>query len=184
MYTNNMITLNEYINEGLQRQVVRNSIVNRISSSSNSKSLNNNDDNKHTTWKSLGLSATKFLTFIGGMTLGITTTSTSVLAVGIIVAIFAMLWGDVKNPYKESLDNNEDEVINEGAQDMIKGLLNKILEIKCVKRVIENISKLDGYAEIEKNKDMKSLVNLVKIYCKNNKEEIKEMKKVLSETTI
>lgn len=111
------------------------------------------------------------------MTLGITTTSTSVLAVGIIVAIFAMLWGDVKNPYKESLDNNEDEVINEGAQDMIKGLLNKILEIKCVKRVIENISKLDGYAEIEKNKDMKSLVNLVKIYCKNNKEEIKEMKK-------
>ena len=52
------------------------------------------------------------------------------------------------------------------------------------KRVIENISKLDGYAEIEKNKDIKSLVNLVKIYCKNNKEEIKEMKKVLSETTI
>ena len=41
-----MITLNEYINEGLQRQVVRNSIVNRRSSSSNSKSLNNNDNKK------------------------------------------------------------------------------------------------------------------------------------------
>ena len=136
----------------------------------------------NTNWKNVGWSALKFLIFIGGLTAA---TYPGFASIGAITMIFSFLWASFSdNSWDESLDNSEEKHINEGMQDMAKGLLNKLLEIDCVKKLIDNISKLDGYEELKKNKDIKGLAKLINAYYKNHKDEIKEVNDALKKTQV
>lgn len=121
----------------------------------------------------------RFLAFCGGLTaMGVGGGSSILATVGFIV----MMWSAFTPNIDESLDDSEEMSIDEGMQDMAKDLLNKALQIDCVKKLIDNISKLDGYEELKKNKDIKGLVKLVSAYYKNHKDEIKEVNNALKKT--
>lgn len=121
----------------------------------------------------------RFLAFCGGLTtMGVGGGGSILAIVGFIVMTWSVFWPSID----ESLDDSEEMSIDEGMQDMAKDLLNKALQIDCVKKLIDNISKLDGYEELKKNKDIKGLVKLVSAYYKNHKDEIKEVNNALKKT--
>ena len=196
-----------FIHENLAvSRIVAASIAAGSSSRSSSRSYSSSDDKNEASDVAQNISGIlRACALTGGVAIA-SLTGVAAVTAGIVLMIMAIStiplgkWIDSaiegvkklkKNDVSESLDDIEDENINEGFIDKLKEIKNKIKEksIKAfakimskndnIRSILDDMKKSDGYDEAIKSKDFNTLAKFVGEYFKNKKDVAEKVGKEL-----